>query len=420
MIRCFSTFLTLLLALPPLLAVEQTDANVLVGTPWVGALIQRGRTLNLNFTIELDCRTPPYGNGLSKLDNVTVPGFAPAQTSVELIDEVKRVLPGVDAFPDEKNPRIIHLVEKSLYKPDGYGLGQKATIKLDGTQEDLLDEISARTAGAIRETRGGALVSVAWVSTTPYTPAKVDCVNCTYRTILSSATVADGSGSILWESREYIGINKAPVIEVAFPSQSVELPPAQFETLETLLNDCGPKLRLYFTIERDTNNQGGAPLSHFNVREGSIDTNSPDGLFGGLRRRYPGVRIFRDPLNSEVVHIVEASLPPGSNIMDQKVSLRFQGTFASLVGRLGGRGNTAVVPGSGPAANQFRQTRMLVDAKDEQYRDVLCEFASLKDAPTILWVADYYHLDSRFLAKNSVQVGIGPSVDSGTTRPSGN
>jgi hypothetical protein len=373
------------------------------GILWVAILSQNAPALKVRFTIEVDHRNT---NRLSPLETRTIAQVPSVATVDGLLDAIRSALPEATVFRDEHNPGIVHIVESSLYRESKYIMNQKAAIHFTGTQDGLIVRLGQQCGHAIAQQRGFGASSGFSTSNSP-TQIKVDATDFTYRSLVSDFAPWEDFGIILWQAEEQTGIAGKPIVLVSLDAKPGPPRVPKYLSLVEVLDRWGPNLSLHFTLERDPGSKTISDLVRINVDENFLSVQTAEDLFSLIRRKYPGVQILSDPSNPKIIHIVDSSLSPDSNIMDRRATFRFGGTFSSLLDKLQTDTGSALAVARDPTTRPVVNAQMGVNASNEKYRDILCEFASLRDMPPVLWAADYYHLDNRFVPGNKVQVVVG-------------
>ena len=293
-----------------------------------------------------------------------------------------------------------------LYNDVAYLLNSKRTIDFKGTESELLAQFERESHRQIIASRGGWGATGAAGGATSKSQIEVRASGYTYRSILSDFASAEDSGVVIWEASEQIGLKGTPVISIELGKKPPRLPPATYISLEAALQVYGPLFSLHFTLERDLRPTIGSDLIRIQLRKDQLEVKTADDLYAVIKNKYPGTQIFPDPHNKFVIHIVEVSLNPKSNIMDTPANIQFEGDFAAASKRLHAETNASITEDTGSTTQPAMQHQMVVKSTNEQYRDVLCDFASLKDTPTIIWTADFYHLDNRYIPGNVVQAVV--------------
>jgi hypothetical protein len=380
---------------------------------WQDILWRGGPPLHLTFTIESDNRD---NKRPSPLGSRKIAGVATMRTVPELLDAVRAALPEATVFLDDHDRTVVHIVESSLYKDDNYIMNRKITLQFSGTESELIAKVAQQSAGAIRERGADVIGSMIMIPSHPDIPIKVDAAEYSYRSLVSIFGPKAEFGMILWQASEQIGASGKPQVSVEFNDKLIESPEVNIGLVQ-LLGQWGPTLSLHFTLERDLRPETGSDLIRLQFRQDRVKIKSADDLFAAILDRFPGTRMFPDSSNAAIIHIVESSLPVGQGVMDRQVSFRFSGTMASLLEQIHKETRGDLEADKDAATLPMMQLKMDIKGPKQQYRDVLCDFISLKDAPAILWTADCYHLDNRFVPGKKTQIVVGGMPPAPTTKP---
>lgn len=159
---------------------------------YITYLNQEAAKLDFYFTVEDSYVT------LAKMagTNIMIQDDPTIKTSNTLIKKLQMDQSIYSVLADDKNPHIIHLVDKTLGSLQRYALDQKSSITFSGRLSKLPDEIGQKThLGVVTKT---TFLSNSWMVGDCYTTVSLDAKNSTIRSILTDYIPLKNYYRYLW------------------------------------------------------------------------------------------------------------------------------------------------------------------------------------------------------------------------------
>jgi hypothetical protein len=173
-------------------------------------LYSNGKQLDCQFTVEMWMSTVTRSscfNGLLIHDEKLA-------TIEALLAKLKRDIPKAQIIRDPRNPRIIHLVEKSLLEDKNYVIEKSAALDFSGAIEDLPDALGKIAPGIGQSTGGVGGELASYVD--GVTKVNVHIKREKIRDLLTDAVPLKTYGRILWVAKTNGETTIHPRTEITF------------------------------------------------------------------------------------------------------------------------------------------------------------------------------------------------------------
>jgi hypothetical protein len=340
-----------------------------------------GDKLDVYFTLEQDDRT-----GRSRLSRLMVPDPDGLKTPTDLVEYLQRCVPIASVFQDPTNKRVIHLVQKSL-QADDYVMDRQTSIQFHGSIYGLVDDLASKSNGGVT---WHTAIAIGTLVAGSDTLAQISAQNETYREILTDCSPLKDRARILWIGNlRPQSANRPLSVVIWFPGKPAV--PHPMVPLANVLRAAGERLQVYFTIEEDW--RPGAPWNGLGrtVQE-TTDLKSLDDVIAFVRGNYPGVRVIADSTNARIIHLVDGSLTPAVDPLDQSTSLDFEGDYPSFMGRIRDSSHQAISRAVARGTGDDGYQGMLIvkiHSANSPCRDVISDALPLEKSDHVLWVGRF-------------------------------
>lgn len=154
-------------------------------------------------------------------------------TEIEpLIEKLRGELKGVAIVRNQRNPKVIHLIEESLLKPEDYPVEQKTSVNYSGAIANLPEALGRSIPGieatAGRNYPGAIILNLGGIPSDVFnddlTQVKVAVENETVRNILTHCAPLQGYRRILWRATTFAeGGGFKTAVQYYGPKPEVEL-----------------------------------------------------------------------------------------------------------------------------------------------------------------------------------------------------
>jgi hypothetical protein len=155
---------------------------------WQTAVDRCGVAFGLQVSLERDeLGNKPGANGGSRLGATFVRPAGPVKDGDDFVRQLPAWLPAGVVTVDPRVKGFVHVVERTLADDPAYMLGQKVSLKYEGTAGGLLKELERGSDGRVTK---DATVIFPGPQFSYDTRVKVDVADVTYRELLSLAVVS--------------------------------------------------------------------------------------------------------------------------------------------------------------------------------------------------------------------------------------
>lgn len=159
-------------------------------------LVRIAGRLGVRFTIEADCRD---SNRRSTLVAGTIPAPDSLTDPARIIDYLAKAMPEVSIRTEADNPKLVHLIDKSLLADGDYALSRRISLTFTGPTYELFQAVIAQSHGGL-----GFPITVANSdATVDETPVSAKAVDMPVRAVLSVFQPLAAYEAVVWEAECY-------------------------------------------------------------------------------------------------------------------------------------------------------------------------------------------------------------------------
>ena len=124
--------------------------------PLTPFLMKFGTRFGIHFTVERDQRGA-YEHQFSPLSTAELDEMRDLTSVEQVMSVMKAAIPGVLVERSANDPKVIHIIDGTLKKIDGYAMDRKVSVRMTGTPADLVRAIGSRLGGALIDQEGGGV-----------------------------------------------------------------------------------------------------------------------------------------------------------------------------------------------------------------------------------------------------------------------